>query len=54
MSHPIATPEQHAHELAALELTQHPTVRKAYDSVRDHWLELMDPSPTMRSCFDAA
>jgi len=54
MSHPIATPEQHEHELQALELTQHPTVKKAYDRVRDHWLALMDPSPAMRSCFDWA
>jgi len=54
MSHPIATPEQHAHELQALELTRHPTVRKARDRVRDHWLEIMDPSPAMRACFDAA
>ncbi len=54
MSHPIATPEQHAHELAALELTAHPTVKKAYDRVRDHWLEIMDPSPAMRGCFDWA
>lgn len=54
MSHPIATPEQHEHELATLELIQHPTIRKAYDRVRDHWLEIMDPSPAMRGCFDAA
>jgi hypothetical protein len=54
MSHPIATPEQHEHELAALELTEHPTVQKAYERVRDHWLALMDPSPAMRGCFDAA
>jgi hypothetical protein len=54
MPHPIATPEQHAHELAALELTQHPTVKKACDRVREHWLEIMDPSPVMRSCFDGA
>jgi hypothetical protein len=54
MSHPIATPEQHEHELQALELTRHPTVEKARDHVRDHWLEIMDPSPAMRSCFDQA
>lgn len=54
MSHPIATPEQHAHELQALEAIRHPVVRKAYDRVRDHWLGIMDPSPAMRSCFDAA
>ena len=27
MTHPVATAEQHAHELAALELVEHPTVR---------------------------
>ena len=54
MSHPIATPEQHEHELQALELTGHPTVRKAFDRVRDHWLAIMDPSPAMRGCFDPA
>ncbi len=54
MSHPIATPEQHEHELAAVELTKHPTVKKAYDRVRDHWLEIMDPTPAMRACFDGA
>ncbi len=53
-SHPIATREQHEHELQALALTRHPTVVKAYDRVRDHWLEAMDPSPAMRSCFDWA
>ena len=54
MSHPIATPEQHEHELQALELVEHPTIKKAYDRVRDHWLDLMDPSPVMRDCFDWA
>lgn len=54
MSHPIATPEQHEHELQALELIRHPIVRKARDRVRDHWLEIMDPSPAMRACFDDA
>ncbi len=53
-SHPIATREQHEHELQALALTRHPTVVKAYDRVRDHWLAAMDPSPAMRSCFDWA
>jgi len=54
MSHPIATPEQHEQELAALELTQHPTVRKAFGEVHDHWLDIMDPSPVMRECFEPA
>lgn len=53
-SHPIATEEQHEHELAAVELMRHPVVQKAYDSVRDRWLEAADPSPDMRSCFDWA
>jgi hypothetical protein len=54
MSHPIATQEQHAQELAALELTRHPVVQKAYADVREHWLAAMEPSPVMRECFDAA
>jgi hypothetical protein len=52
--HPIATPEQHEHELAALELVQHPVVRQASGKVREHWLAETDPTPAMRACFDAA
>ncbi len=52
--HPIATAEQHAHELAALELMRHPVVAKAYDDVRARWLDAVDPSPDMRSCFEWA
>lgn len=54
MSHPVATPEQHEQELAALALTQHPRIKSAYAEVHDHWLEAMDPSPVMRDCFEAA
>ena len=53
-THPIATPEQHAHEREALELIRHPTVTEAYARVRDHWLAQADPSPAMRQCFDWA
>lgn len=53
-SHLIATPEQHAHELEALELTQHPVVKEAYERVQKDWLTATDPSPAMRSCFDWA
>ena len=52
--HPIATPEQHEHELAALRLIEHPIVQEAYGRVHDHWLAEMDPSPAMRACFDWA
>jgi hypothetical protein len=52
--HPIATPEQHAHERQALELTQHPTVKAAFERVRKLWLEAVNPGPDMRSCFDQA
>lgn len=52
--HPIATPEQHEHELAALELAEHPTVQEAYGRVKEHWLTEMDPTPAMRACFDWA
>ncbi|HVH04958.1 MAG TPA: hypothetical protein VNE71_03030 [Myxococcota bacterium] len=52
--HPIATPEQDAHEREALELTRHPIVREAFARVREAWLAAADPSPDMRSCFDWA
>ena len=52
--HPIATPEQHAHERQALELIRHPIVVEAYARVRDHWLEQADPTPAMRNCFELA
>jgi hypothetical protein len=50
-SHPIATPEQRAHELEALALTRHPAVAAAFARVRESWLAAADPSPDMRSCF---
>lgn len=53
-AHPIATAEQHAHELQAMELAEHPIVREAYGRVREHWLREADPTPAMRACFDAA
>lgn len=52
--HPVATPQQHAHELAALELIAHPIVTEAYRRVAGHWLGLAEPSEVMRECFDWA
>jgi hypothetical protein len=52
--HPIATQAQHEHELQAMELAEHPTVKEAYGRVREHWLKEMDPTPAMRACFDWA
>ena len=52
--HPVATAQQHEHELAALELVQHPTVKAAYAEVAERWLERAKPTPAMRACFDAA
>ncbi|MCV7172791.1 hypothetical protein H7I41_22980 [Mycobacterium manitobense] len=52
--HPVATAAQHEHELAALELTAHPTVRAAYSSVAENWLSRAKPSAAMRERFDAA
>ncbi|MCU1599973.1 MAG: hypothetical protein JWO22_682 [Frankiales bacterium] len=54
MSHPVATAEQHEHELAALELIEHPTVQAARKQIADRWLERADPSPAMREAFPAA
>ncbi|WP_036508150.1 hypothetical protein [Nocardioides sp. URHA0020] len=54
MTHPVATAEQHAHELAALELVAHPTVRTAYGAVAETWLGRARASDAMRARFDAA
>jgi hypothetical protein len=54
MTHPVATPEQHAHELAALELIEHPTVRAAYRDVAETWLGRAKASDAMRARFEAA
>ncbi len=51
---PIATAAQHEHELAALELTEHPTVRAAYGTVAENWLGRAKPSDAMRERFDDA
>lgn len=52
--HPVATAAQHEHELAALELIQHPTVRAAYRDVAETWLARAKPSEAMRARFNAA
>lgn len=54
MDHPVATTEQHAHELAALDLIEHPTVKAAYRDVAETWLGRAKASPAMRDCFEAA
>jgi hypothetical protein len=52
--HPVATAEQHEHELAARRLWSHPVVEAAREQVRKDWLEQEQPSPVMRDCFDWA
>ena len=51
---PVATASQHEQEVAALELTKHPTVKAAYRSVADTWLGRAKASDAMRACFDDA
>ena len=51
---PVATAAQHEQELAALELTEHPTVRAAYRDVAEKWLSRAKPSEAMRERFDDA
>lgn len=51
---PVATESQHEQELAALELTDHPTVRAAYRTVAEKWLGRAKASDAMRDRFDAA
>lgn len=51
---PVATAEQHAQELAALELIEHPTVKAAYATVAENWLRRAKASDAMRQRFDDA
>lgn len=54
VGHPVATAEQHEHELAALELVEHPTVRAAYAEVAATWLGRAKASEAMRAVFETA
>ena len=45
---PVATESQHEQELAALDLTDHPTVKAAYRSVAETWLSRAKASDAMR------
>ncbi len=51
---PVATASQHEQELAALELTSHPTVKAAYRGVAETWLGRAKASDAMRERFDDA
>ncbi|MFN8627870.1 MAG: hypothetical protein U0587_18065 [Candidatus Binatia bacterium] len=53
-SNPIATAEQHEVERQALQLVQHPLLRRTREEVRARWLEAVTPNAEMRACFDAA
>ncbi len=53
-AHPVATAMQHEHELAALELVKHPTIRAAYRDVAETWLGRAKASDAMRERFNAA
>jgi hypothetical protein len=50
----VATASQHAQELAALELIEHPTVKAAYRNVAETWLGRAKASQAMRERFDHA
>ena len=51
---PVASTSQHEQELAALELSEHPTVKAAYRSVAETWLGRAKASDAMRARFDDA
>jgi hypothetical protein len=51
---PIATPDQRATELRALELAAHPRIVETKAEVRDWWLRSNGPSAEMRACFEWA
>lgn len=51
---PIATEEQDAHELLALDYFNRDEIQQVMAEVREYWLNEVKPSADMRSCFDAA
>lgn len=51
MRNPIATEDQRATELRALELAAHPALVRTKAEVREWWLRANDPGPDMRACF---
>jgi len=54
LPNPIATEDQAWVEREALRLLEHPTVRRAREEVRAHWLAKAAPGPEMRACFEAS
>ncbi|OBK29842.1 hypothetical protein A5634_17470 [Mycobacterium asiaticum] len=54
VENPVSTPSQREQELAALDLTEHPTVQAAYRSVAETWLGRAKASEAMRERFDDA
>jgi len=54
LRNPIATEDQRATELRALELAGHPELLRTKAEVRSFWLRANDPSPDMRACFEWA
>ena len=53
-NNPIATEQQHQHELLALEFFQHPEISEHLKEMRRYWLDLAKPSDEMQRCFDAS
>lgn len=54
VENPISTKSQRNQELAALELTKHPTVKAAYKEVAETWLGRAKASEAMRERFEDA
>jgi hypothetical protein len=52
--HPIATPEQHAHERETLAILEHPVARAAREHVRERWLAAAAPSAEALRSFEWA
>ncbi len=51
---PIDTEQQRTHERLALALFESQRLQQQYGQVRQWWLDAVQPSQTMRGCFDAA
>jgi hypothetical protein len=53
-TNPIATADQADIELKALQVLQHPIIRRTIEEVRKSWPESVNPSAEMLACFERA
>ena len=54
INNPIDTEVQRSHELYALEVFNDPIIKNECEEIRAYWLDLVNPTEAMYSCFETA